>query len=217
MCSDPRSPFSSCYLLSVSWEPLHRQTALLERAGYALYSDTAKGGWHKAKGELLSEGLKCQQRCCTALQSPDLLCIKTEQMLVGLELCHIQSRPWRTGQSLLRWHKGHCPGFSVPAFPWMWGSLQAMSGALPCLRRWDSCNHAVHPWAWFMSHSLLALTLLVSCSGVPQKHKGSEVISSCIPCENRQLGGGKGPRWCLCRGKDIDSLFIRREFGHRET
>lgn len=78
-------------------------------------------------------------------------------------------------------------------------SFAPKSGALPFLRNWDSRNHVVHPWAWFMSHSLLTLNLLLSCSGVPQKHKGSEVISSCVPCENRQLGGGKGPQWCLCR------------------
>lgn len=107
----------------------------------------------------------------------------------------------QTLESLLRWHKWHCPGFSVPALPLTLGLPQAMSGALPFLRNRDSHNHVVHPWAWFMSHSLLTLNLLVSCSGVPQKHKGSEVISSCVPCENRQLGGGKGPHWCLCRGE----------------
>lgn len=37
VCSDPRSPFSSCHLLPVCWEPLHGQTALLERAGYVLF------------------------------------------------------------------------------------------------------------------------------------------------------------------------------------
>lgn len=201
MCSDPRSPFSSCCLLSVCWEPLCRQTALLERTGYPLFSDTAKGGWHKAKGELLSEGLKCQQRCCIALQSPGLLCIKTEQMLVGQELCHIQSRTWKAGQSLLRCHEWHCPGFSLPALSLNVGLPLSHLWNFTCLRKWDSHNHVVHPWAWFMSHSLLTLNLLVSCSDVPQKHKGSEVISSCIPCENRQLDGGKGPQWCLCRGE----------------
>lgn len=59
-----------------------------------------------------------------------------------------------------------------------------------------------------MSLSLLALTLLVSCSGVAQKHKGSEVISSCIPCENRQLGAGKGPSGACAGGRILtDSLL----------
>lgn len=204
--------------LSVCCEPLHRQTALLERTGYALFSDTAKGDWHKAKGELLSEELKCQQRCCTALQSLGLLCIKTEQMLVGQELCHIQSRTCRPRQSLLRWHEWHCPGFSVPALPldaglspshvWSFTLLKAVGLTKPCCASMSLV-------CVLLSASL---NLLVSCSDVPQKHKGSEVISSCIPCENRQLGvEGRDPSGACAGGKDIGWFFITREFSHRRT
>lgn len=54
-------------------------------------------------------------------------------------------------------------------FPWMYGSPLAVSEVLPWLRKQDSRNHVVHLWAWFLSHSLLALNLLASCGDVPQK------------------------------------------------
>lgn len=218
MCSDPRSPFSSCCLPSVCWEPLHRQTALLERTGCALFSDTAEGDWHKAKGELLSEGLKCQQRCCTALQSPGLLCVKTEQMLVGQELCHIQGRTWRPGQSLLRRHEWHCPGFSVPPLPlnvglppshvWSFTLLKEVGLTKPC------CASMSLVYVPLSAYSKPA-DELQWCSSEAQRLWSNKFLCTLWKQAVRWREGT--PVVLVQGGKDIDSFFIRREFNHRKT
>lgn len=69
-----------------------------------LFSDIAKGGGHKAEGELLSQGVKCQQRCCPVLQGPGVLLYKTRTDVARSGALPCTEQPPESRQSLPRCH-----------------------------------------------------------------------------------------------------------------